>query len=246
MNTILSAAGLTKSFGGEPVLSGIDIDITEGSFTVVMGPSGSGKSTLLYALSGMDRVTSGSLALRGREISGLSEKEMTALRSREFGFIFQSSRLIKNLTLYENILVSALLAGLAEPEAKRRTDVLIKEMGVAGAAGRFPSEVSGGEAQRAAAVRAVVKQPSVLFADEPTGALNKANSREVLKLLSAQNRKGLTILMVTHDREAALYGSRILYLEDGSIKDELLPGPYREEDNGRRAVFDSWLEKQRW
>ncbi len=244
---ILSVKDLKKTYGDTEVLSGIDIEIKDGSFTVIMGPSGSGKSTLLYCLSGMEQVTEGQVLYGDKDVAGLSADELTKLHGNDFGFIFQSSRLVKNLSLYENILISGLLRNASDSTLQeKKADELIAEMGLEKVKNRFPGSVSGGEAQRAAVARAVIKEPSILFADEPTGALNKANSLEVMRLLSEQNKKGITILLVTHDREAALFGSDILYLEDGSIVSGLELPRYEGKDKERETIFLQWLEKQRW
>lgn len=244
---ILSAKGLVKKIDDNEILSGIDIEIKKGSFTVIMGPSGSGKSTLLYALSGMDQATEGTVYFKDKDITNLKVDELTKLHGNDFGFIFQSSRLVKNLSLYENVLISGLLCkGKREEDVKKETLELLNDVGLMEAKDRFPSAVSGGEAQRAAVARAVIKEPEVLFADEPTGALNKANSLEVMRLLSEQNKRGRTTLLVTHDREAAIYGTDILYLEDGKIKSEIELPVYNGKDVDRESAFLRWLDEQRW
>ena len=244
--TILSGRSLTKTFGENTVLHGIDIDIYAGDFTVIMGPSGSGKSTLLYALSGMDRVSGGQLLYRDRDIANATEKELTQLRAEQFGFVFQRTHLISNLTLHENIRMAGLIGSLPEKEAGRRTNELIERMGLEGAKHRLPSQVSGGEAQRAAVARAAINKPAILFADEPTGALNKANSEEVLNLLSSLNKEGQSVLLVTHDREAALRGNRVLYLMDGSIMGEISLSSYEGKDAAREKQLSAWLESFGW
>ena len=244
--SILSGKKITKSFGDNTVLHGIDIDLFTGDFTVIMGSSGSGKSTLLYALSGMDRISSGQLIYRGRDITNASEKELTRLRSGDFGFVFQRTHLISNLTLSENIRMAALIGSLSEKESRQRTDTLIAQMNLDGAKDRLPSRVSGGEAQRAAVARAVINTPSLLFADEPTGALNRANSEEILNLLSSLHSEGQSVLLVTHDKEAALRGNRILYLEDGSITGELVLSNYAGKDKLREEKLSAWLEGLGW
>ena len=243
---ILSGKGITKSFGENTVLHGIDVEIFAGDFTVIMGSSGSGKSTLLYALSGMDRLSSGQLVFRGQDLTDASEKKLTKLRAEDFGFVFQRTHLISNLTLHENIRMAGLIGKLTEREAKRRTDDLISRMNLEGAKDRLPSQVSGGEAQRAAVARAVINKPTILFADEPTGALNKANSVEVLNLLSSLHAEGQSVLLVTHDREAALRGNRILYLEDGAIIGELELPIYAGKDRSREDKLSVWLEGLGW
>ena len=204
------------------ILDQVDIDIFQHDFTVIMGPSGAGKSTLLYALSGMDRITDGKIAYQGKTISRYSESQMARLRSQEFGFVFQQTHLVSNLSLYENVAVAGYVGKKRPPqEAAKRVEALLEQMNVGSAKDRLPALVSGGEAQRAAIARAMINDPGLLFADEPTGALNKSNSEDVLDLLSRLNQSGQSILMVTHDVRAALRGNRILYLEDGKVLDEL-------------------------
>ncbi len=230
------------------ILTHIDVEIYEGDFTVIMGASGAGKSTLLYALSGMDTITAGSVIFKGQEISRFSEKKMAQLRAKEFGFIFQQTHLVSNLTLFENVAVAGAAAKAGSvKEIREKADLLLLKMQVWDAKNRYPHQVSGGEAQRAAIARAMIGNPGLLFADEPTGALNKANSEEVMKLLIALNHDGQSILMVTHDVRAALCGNRILYLEDGKILDELNLAPYGQDDLKKREnkVMD-WLSGVGW
>ena len=243
---ILSGKNITKAFGENTVLHGINVEIYAGDFTVIMGSSGSGKSTLLYALSGMDRVSSGQLLYRKQDITEASEKSLTQLRAEDFGFVFQRTHLISNLTLYENIRMAGLIGSLSEKETKQRTDNLIKQVNLESAKDRLPTQVSGGEAQRAAVARAVINRPSILFADEPTGALNRANSEEVLNLFSSLHESGQSVLLVTHDKEAALRGNRILYLEDGSIIGELNLPVYAGKDRSREEKLSAWLEGLGW
>lgn len=244
--TVLSGKGITKAFKDNIVLHGIDIELYVGDFTVIMGSSGSGKSTLLYALSGMDSVSGGQLLYKTHDITNASEKELTKLRSEDFGFVFQHAHLVSNLTLYENIRMAGLIGSLSEQETKRRADELVKRMDLESAKDRLPSQVSGGEAQRAAVARAVINKPVILFADEPTGALNKANSQEVLNLLSSLHSDGQSVLLVTHDKEAALCGNRILYLEDGRIIGELELQSYSGKDKHREEKLSDWLEGLGW
>ncbi len=221
-NVVLSGKEISKKFGGNQVLKNISLEIYEGDFTVIMGSSGSGKSTLLYCLSGMDRVSLGTVCYRGRDVTKSTERELTRLRAEEYGFVFQGTHLAGNLTLYENILMGGFVSTkYSEKESRAYADQLVERMDLSEAKDRLPSEVSGGEAQRAAVARAVISKPDLLFADEPTGALNKANSEEVMNLFSSLNARGQTILLVTHDKNAALRGNRILYLEDGEIMGEL-------------------------
>lgn len=249
---LLSAKEICKSFGsgeGEaPVLNHVSVDICQYDFTIIMGPSGAGKSTLLYVLSGMERVSSGKVIYKGTEISSLKERQMADIRSREFGFVFQQTHLVSNLTLFENVAVAGYLKKDRTPnETKRRSAALLEQMNVGSAGDRLPAEVSGGEAQRAAIARAMIHEPGIIFADEPTGALNKRNTGEVLDLLTELNREGQSILMVTHDLRAAIRGTRLLYLEDGKIMDELTMPVFRGEDErARETRVNDWLASFQW
>ena len=248
---LLKGKNVCKSFArsGEntPILNEVNVQIYEGDFTVIMGASGAGKSTLLYTLSGMDGVTGGEIFYKGKNISRLTEKQTAYLRANEFGFVFQQTHLVSNLTLFENVAVAGYVGGGNPGEVRQRAAALLAQMHVDKAKDRLPSQVSGGEAQRAAIARAMMNHPGLLFADEPTGALNKSNSEEVLNLLSALNQSGQSILMVTHDVRAAIRGNRLLYLEDGSLLDELaLPG-YRPADaREREGEAAAWLSSLRW
>lgn len=251
-NVILQGEKITRIFHqGKTeikVLDGIDIKIFEKDFTVIMGPSGAGKSTLLYMLGGMDHITEGRVLYRDKEISSFSENRMGRLRAEEFGFVFQQTHLVSSLTLLENVLVAGYVSKKdSADKVRERAENLLRQMDVEEAKNRLPSQVSGGEAQRAAIARAMIGKPGLLFADEPTGALNQANTREVLGLLTDLNRKGQSILMVTHDLRAAARGNRILYLEDGKICDELALEPYNEmEEKQRERDVSQWLSGLHW
>ncbi len=250
--TILSAKGLCKSFahnGGQVhILSGMDLDLYQGDFTVIMGASGSGKSTLLYALSGMDRATAGSVSYKNGDLVTMSEKQLTALRRSDFGFIFQQMHLVSNLTLRENITVPGYLnRKRTAAETDRRADELLEQMGLSHIKDHLPAQCSGGEQQRCAVARAIIHEPVLLFADEPTGALNKRNTTEVLDLLTALNAAGQSILMVTHDARAALRASRIIYISDGKAVGELSLAPYTaESEKHREAQVSAWLTAMEW
>ena len=248
--TLLSADNLRKTFGdaGQEVLNDLSLEIDEGDFTVIMGPSGAGKSTLLYALSGMDEISGGHVFYRDKEISGLGEKALTRLRTMDFGFVFQQANLVSNLTLFENVIVAGYLnTQRSAEETRKRAAALFEQMNVGEARNRYPAEVSGGEAQRAAVARAVINEPGLLFADEPTGALNRRNTEEVLNLLSALNQAGQSILMVTHDTHAAIRGNRLLYLEDGRIIGEKRLSAYEEgTGKAREAEVSAWLHELSW
>lgn len=249
---ILQGKNVCKSFANNGtqnhVLDMIDIDIYEGDFTIIMGSSGAGKSTLLYALSCMDRLTSGEVFYRGQEISEYKEKKMKDIRANEFGFVFQQTYLVSNLTLMENVSVTGYLnKERTTKETRVRSMELLKKMNVEKAANRMPSQVSGGEAQRAAIARALINEPGIIFADEPTGALNRKNTDEVLNILTELNNKGQSILMVTHDIRAAIRARRLLYLEDGKIIGEMTLPPYQEKDSkSRETQINSWLSSMEW
>ena len=230
------------------VLDHVDVDIYDKDFTVIMGSSGAGKSTLLYVLSGMDAVTDGTVTYKEREISRLKEKEMAKIRAEEFGFVFQQTHLVSNLTLFENIVVAGFVSKKGSAgEIQDRAERMVSQIGIEKAKNRLPCEASGGEAQRAAIARAMIGSPGLLFADEPTGALNRSHTEDVLNLLSAINDSGQSILMVTHDLIAALRGNRILYLEDGKVVDELkLPRYQNAQERERENKLQNWLSALQW
>lgn len=251
-NTVLSAKKLCKSFahnGGQiHILSHIDFDLYEGDFTVIMGASGSGKSTLLYALSGMDRATAGEVIYNGNDIVKMRENDLAKLRYTDFGFIFQQMHLVSNLTLFENVAVPGYL-NKSKPaaEVRKRTEKLLEQMSVSHIKSHLPTQVSGGEQQRCAIARAVINSPRVLFADEPTGALNRKNTTDVLDLLTELNRDGQSVLMVTHDMRAALRADRILYIADGKIIGELtLPTYSQSDERSRETQVNAWLTSLEW
>lgn len=251
-NVILSARNVCKTFlqsgTDTQILKSVCADIYEDDFTVIMGASGAGKSTLLYALSGMDGITDGEVLFNGEKISGRSEKKQAKLRSEHFGFVFQQTHLVSNLTLFENVAVAGYVGKNRTVNSVREKALeLLRQMNVDNAKDRLPSQVSGGEAQRAAIARAMINSPQLIFADEPTGALNKSNSTEVMRLLTELNRNGQSILMVTHDVRAAIHGNRILYMEDGKILDELSLPPYSDNDEREREQqVNDWLSALRW
>ncbi len=251
-HSILSANGLCKSFahnGGQVhVLSQVDLELYERDFTVIMGASGSGKSTLLYALSGMDQATAGQVMYGGENIVDAVEKRLASLRHSDFGFIFQQMHLVSNLSLLENIVVPGYLnKKVSVNQVKARAEELLQMMGLSHIKSHLPSQVSGGEQKRCAIARAVINSPKLLFADEPTGALNRKNTTEVLNLLTDLNQSGQSILMVTHDIRAALRATRLLYLEDGKIVGDLpLPDYSLEEEKSREAQVNAWLSAMEW
>ena len=251
-NTIISASGLCKSFahnGGQiHVITDANLDIYEGDFTVIMGSSGSGKSTMLYALSGMDRATAGEVIFKGENIVEMSEKKLARLRCTDFGFVFQQIHLVSNLTLFENVAVSGYLdKSRSVEDVNSFADSLLEKMNISDIKTQLPAQCSGGEQQRCAIARALINRPALVFADEPTGALNRKNTVEVLDLLTECNREGQSILMVTHDMRAALRATRILYIEDGKIISDITLPPYKSEDEkSREAQVNAWLSSMSW
>lgn len=250
--TILSAKGLSKSFAHNGVqnhiLSGLDIEIYDGDFTVIMGASGSGKSTLLYALSGMDRATAGQVVYGGKDIVKMSENDLAKLRHGDFGFIFQQMHLVSNLSLFENVAVSGYLnKSVSADEVNKRAEELLEKMGISHIKTQLPSQCSGGEQQRCAIARAVINNPKLIFADEPTGALNRRNTTEVLNLLTDLNNSGQSILMVTHDSRAALRATRIIYIADGAVVGDMELPPYTSEtEKSRETQLNAWLASMEW
>jgi putative ABC transport system ATP-binding protein len=220
----VSAAALTRTYGegGSAVhaLRGVSLQVPAGQFTAVMGPSGSGKSTLMHLLAGLDTPDAGSVRIAGEDITRMSDRELTRLRRRHIGFVFQSFNLLPTLSAQENVLLPLAIAGRKpEPEA---VDALMERMGLAERRDHKPAQLSGGQQQRVAVARALVTRPTVLFADEPTGNLDSASGAEVLGLLrDAVDLDGQTTVMVTHDSRAAAIADRVLFLADGRIVEDL-------------------------
>jgi putative ABC transport system ATP-binding protein len=235
---------VTRTYGtGEravTALAGVDVAIPAATFTAVMGPSGSGKSTLLHCAAGLDRATGGDVVIDGVPTGGLSERALTRLRRERVGFVFQAFNLIAALTAEQNVTLPLRLAGRRPAAGEVRA--MLAEVGLADRAGHRPSELSGGQQQRVAIARALVTRPAVLFADEPTGALDAASSREVLRLLrAAVDRHGQTVVLVTHDPFAAAHADRVLFLADGRVVDSLA-GPAGAQEIALRTAK---LEEQR-
>ena len=231
MRTIISGKNIVKAFGkGEQrvnALDGVDVEIEGGEFVAVMGPSGSGKSTLLFSLSGMDAVTSGSVKFDGIELSGLGENELADIRRTKMGFVFQQPTMLKNLNLLDNIILPGAYGGKKNiARATQRAKSLMRMTGISGLEQRDTTEVSGGQLQRAGICRALINSPEILFADEPTGALNSKAAGEIMDLLTGINKDGTAILLVTHDAKVAARADRVLFTKDGRIVSALaLSGP---------------------
>jgi len=220
----VSATKVTRRYGRHDsavdALAGVSIDVPVGQFTAVMGPSGSGKSTLMHILAGLDQPTEGSVSIGGREITGLNDKQLTLLRRSEIGFVFQLFNLLPMLTAEENVVLPLSIAGVKRDRAW--VEELLETVGIADRRTHRPSELSGGQQQRVSIARALVTEPTVLFADEPTGNLDSNTSRDVLELLrNSVDDLGQTIVMVTHDPQAAAQADRILFLADGLIVKEI-------------------------
>lgn len=251
MGIILSAHNLCKSYSNgkvmQHVLKNLEIRIQEGDFTVIMGNSGSGKSTLLYALSGMDKPSLGSIRFKDVEIANYSYDQLALFRRDNCGFVFQQVYLNDMMSVMDNILVCGLLVKKEKKELVKRAKDLLRLVGLEeDTYHKFPSQLSGGQAQRVAIVRAIINQPDVLFADEPTGALNSSNSDKVLDVITKLNETGQSIVMVTHDIKSARRANRVLYLRDGVIEDELVLGKYGIEEEERQQKLHEFLERMGW
>jgi putative ABC transport system ATP-binding protein len=250
-DAVLKTNKLCKTFssGGlqQHVLKNLDLTIYEGDFTVIMGPSGAGKSTLLYALSGMDKPTLGEISFSGREISSLSNDRLAVFRRDNCGFVFQQMYLLDNMSILDNIMVCGLLVSKNRKDVASRAKTLLSRLNIEEITwSKFPAQVSGGEAQRAGICRALINNPKIVFADEPTGALNSANGKAVLDALTEVNGEGQSVVMVTHDLTSARRANRILYLQDGVIKGECLPGKYQAGDKDRSEKIDGFLKEMEW
>lgn len=230
------------------VLKAIDIEIYKGDFTVIMGSSGSGKSTLLYNISGMDTPTSGKVYFDGKRIDNLKEKELAKFRRVDVGFVFQQMHLVSNLSIFENITVPGYLVGKkSKKEIENRAELILEEVGIKDLKNRLPSQVSGGQQQRAGVARALINAPALIFADEPTGALNSKTSTEILDILCKLNNAGQSILMVTHDVKAAVRADRIIYLHDGQVSGETRLGKHSSDnDHERENNVVAWLTAKGW
>lgn len=224
---------VNKAFKDTPVLREVSFAITEGDFVAVMGPSGSGKSTLLYSVSGMDRISSGKVWFGKRELSAMDEEMLAAFRLTKMGFVFQQAQMLKNLNIFDNIILPGLVAQ-KEPAAviRKRAEGLMAKMEIADIGKRDIREVSGGQLQRASICRAMINLPQILFLDEPTGALNSAAADQVMAILEELNREGMTIMTVTHDPRVAARAKRVIYIRDGSIAGSKIfkPGTEREKE----------------
>lgn len=236
---MININGVCKSFKDTQVLQDVSFEIEKGDFVAIMGPSGSGKSTLLYSISGMDSISAGNVMFEGKNITRMQETELSQFRLNKMGFVFQNVQMLKNLSVFDNIILPGLVAK-EEPAAdiRQRATELMNKMDIQGIEQRDLREVSGGQLQRASICRAMINNPDILFLDEPTGALNSAAEDQVLTILEDLNRQGTTIMTVTHDARVAANAKKVIYIIDGQIAGckEFSEGEDREE------VLDDWLK----
>ena len=235
------------------VLRNVNLQISAGEMVAIMGPSGSGKTTLLYTVSGMDDATAGKVDFFGRDLTSLKGDDMSRLRLTEMGFVFQQMYMLKNLSVYDNIIIPAYQSPEGKSKSGRaaineRAKVLMQKLSISEVADNDINEVSGGQLQRACICRSMINNPKIIFADEPTGALNKQNSIEVMEELNHINEEGTSILLVTHDMKVASKCERVLYIEDGDIRDEFVLGKWSkvEGDTARERRLNDWLIKLGW
>lgn len=249
--TLLKTGKLSKSFsnGGvlQHVLKNIDLQLYKEDFTVIMGASGAGKSSLLYALSGMDTPSLGTVTFGDRIISGLSQDQLAVFRRDHCGFVFQQIYLIDGMSVMDNVLSAGLLVSRDRRALTARARELFSAVDISEETWKkFPAQLSGGEAQRAGIVRALINSPEILFADEPTGALNSKTGLDVLDTLTKFNEQGQSVVMVTHDMRSARRGNRILYLKDGVILGECDLGKYTQGDRARHEKLSAFLSEMGW
>lgn len=248
---IIKTNKLCKTFstGGrqQHVLKNLDLEIYEGDFTVIMGASGSGKSTLLYALSGMDKSSLGTVTYGDMEITGMGVSQMAVFRRKNCGFVFQQIHLLDNMSVLDNVLAAGLLVSRDRKKTAKRAKELLSAAGILEDDWKkFPAQLSGGEAQRVGIVRALMNEPRVIFADEPTGALNSAFGSQVLNTMTELNRQGQSLVVVTHDVKTARRANRVIYLKDGIVCGECLLGEYKSQDEMRHQRLSEFLEEMGW
>jgi putative ABC transport system ATP-binding protein len=249
---MLEVKNLSKSFVVNKrqisVLKNINFNINQGEMVAIMGPSGSGKSTLLYSVSGMDSINAGEVIFGGSEITRKSPKKLAEIRLDDMGFIFQQMYMLKNLSILDNILLPAMQSKKNKLSKKAKTEngrSIMRKLGIAELADNDINEVSGGELQRACICRSIINNPKMIFADEPTGALNRSSSSEVMKELSLINKQGSTIMLVTHDVKVAAQCSRVMYIADGSILGDKTVAP-NTDLRERERMLNNWLLEMGW
>ena len=255
MTNVLEVKDLCKTYivnkRQNNVLRNVNFNISEGEMVAIMGPSGSGKSTLLYTVSGMDRVTAGKVSFFGNDIDSLNSKALANIRLDEMGFIFQQMYMLKNLTVLDNIILPACQSkkyGENRKETVKRGQDLMRKLDIIEIADNDITEVSGGQLQRACICRSMINKPKIIFADEPTGSLNRTSSDEVMQELQKINEEGTTILLVTHDVKVAAKCTRVIYIVDGNIKGEYHLDRYSDENTlkDRERSLNNWLMEMGW
>lgn len=240
--SLLSVRGVEKVYGTKDslthALAGISFDVDQGEFVAIMGPSGSGKTTLLNCISTIDSASSGHILVAGRDITALSKRALTKFRRDDLGFIFQDSNLLDTLTGFENISLALTIKGTSAAQIPARVNAIALQLGVTDVLNKYPYQMSGGQKQRIAAARAMIADPKLILADEPTGALDSRSATIMLEMLEMLNTQmGATIMMVTHDAFAASYTSRVLFIKDGTLFNELRRG-----DDSHDAFFNRIME----
>ncbi len=240
MELLLDGKEIVKSFGAGNekvnVLDRVSLEVREGEFLSVMGPSGSGKSTLLYALSGMDNIDGGAVYFHGKELSGMQDEELSDLRRKKMGFVFQQPTLLKNLNILDNLILPVVRDNRKNVRAlTKKAKALMKQMGIEGLEEREITQVSGGQLQRAGICRALMGDPEIVFGDEPTGALNSKSAQEVMELFEQIYRAGTAVFLVTHDVLVAARTNRVLFMKDGKIVSQLTFGREKIPDYAARA-----------
>ena len=251
MKNIIETKKLCKTFsnGGvqQHVLRNVNLEIYEGDFTIIMGASGAGKSTLLYSLSGMDKPTLGSVSFDGTEITKMNTDELAIFRRSHCGFVFQQVYLVESMSVLDNIMAAGLLVYKDKNTLVKKAGDLLKAVNIDETLwNKFPTQISGGEAQRVGIARSLINDPKLVFADEPTGALNSQTGKAVLDTLTSFNEKGQSIVMVTHDISSERRGNRILYVKDGEIAGECNLGKYVTGDKERHQKLNDFLATMGW
>ena len=236
---MIKVKNISKSYKDAVVLNNVSLEINKGDFTAVMGPSGSGKSTLLYSISSMDNPDEGEVVFEGIDVYKLSESELSKFRLNKMGFVFQNSQMLKNLSIFDNIILPGMVAKRESIEVVRaRATELMSKMGIEDIKDRDIREVSGGQLQRAAICRAMINSPEILFMDEPTGALNSEAASQVMEILKKLNQEGISIMLVTHDAKMASMAKKVIYIKDGRLAGEIKLSNEKEA----LAELDLWLK----
>ena len=249
---VIRTENLEKSFsiGGkkQTILDDLNLEIYKGDFTVIMGSSGAGKSTLLYSLSGMDKPSDGHITYCGKDITKMNDDKLAVFRRKHCGFVFQQVHLIDSMSVMDNVISTGMLTGQKQKNLKKKASNLFGKVGISQEMwDKYPNQLSGGEAQRVGIVRAVINDPKILFADEPTGQLNSASGQDVLDIFTEVHKNGQSIVMVTHDLKTALRGTRVIFLRDGGIVGEYKMSVYGTDDiKERRAGLQQFLDEQGW